>query len=214
MGHAMIHLNSSLMCAVDIFTTGNKFDHDSLIGIGILPLDNFLDIYRDKDPRRKIIPFEIEIIPKRKENIRCYDPEYNKNLPYQISRKRIMDASINGIEAYMAADLLEKWFEDLKLKHNKNIVPLSYNWAYKIHWLIDWLGFETYHHIFDYRYRDILTFSVGMNDQSNFKAHPIQYPKHDVGYLASELKLQYKANQSLLENCLCISEIYKRMLLS
>lgn len=217
MGHTTIHNNNNLLCAADIYTTGQDALKDNLIGVCLLPLDSFYDVYKQSDDRkeiangRRIVPIDIEIKPCRKNTIHLHDKLWMKSLPKGVNRAKILHAGTEGIDAFNAADYFDIWFQNLKLPYRKKITVISHNWIDKRPFLIDWLGTETYNQIFSNSYRDIVTASIFANDRADVRNNEIPYPKNFLTYLCSRMKIEYSQKQDLITNCVAIAECYRTM---
>ena len=95
----MLHLNGNILAAIDVETTGLVPGFNDIVQICVLPLD--ADIKPLKMPG--LTPFYMDLQPKRPENV---DPEVLVK-----QRQLICDATIRGMEAYAAADLLMSGFK-------------------------------------------------------------------------------------------------------
>jgi hypothetical protein len=192
--------NGHLLCAIDIFTNGPDMKLHDLIEISILPLDSEI-----KPIGSGMIPFSPILRPKRSDK---YLDSLQPNL-----RTKTAEAMVIGIDPYDAADLLDKWFEDLGLASNKRIIPLAYNWPAIRPYIVDWITQKNFDAIFDYRYRDILTATLFCNDRADMKVEQIPYPKVDLQYLASQSKIERRSQWDTIADCAIIAEIYRRCLM-
>lgn len=195
----LLNLNGNMLCCIEIITTGPLVKHDNLIQVCILPLNS------EWQPHKGIIPFYTDIIPKRPENIDL------DNLPKKVNRKRVTKASIDGKDAYIAADLFEDWFERIRFMPGKKLSIIAYDWHSKKDWLVDWLGPTMYDKFFDYRYRDPLPAALFANDVADMKVNNLPYPKLHFQYLCSETKTESDNTPDCLSKCLSIAELYVKM---
>lgn len=212
------HLNSNIICAVSIKTTGyTPFYHD-LVSIAIVPLNGVFGINKD------YIPFCLDIVPNRPENIdwdlknaiTMESNSVNKNIDTEdiiTSRSRLSKIAADGMDSFKAAELLEAWFEKLNLKEKKKIVPLAYNWKFSAPFILDWLaGPLNFDYFFDSRYRDIATIACFLNDYEDWRNRPVPFPKVTKKYLCSQLKIEHDHRDDCVADCLIIREIYLSML--
>lgn len=195
---SMIHLNGHQLCAVDTETTGLKPFHHDLIQVCILPLDEALR------PRRDVLPFYTEMAPRRPENTDFNAMRINK-LEYCKLIQRALDAD-------RIADLFDEWYKKLKLPYNKKIVPLAHNWIHDYAFIWDWLGWENMHGMFDYHYRDTMHAALFQNDLADHHIEQTPYPKVDLRYLCSILKVENKQKHDALADCLATTDCYRRIL--
>lgn len=194
----MIHLNSNLLCAVDVLTTGPKPFHDDLIEICFLPLDFALN------PHTKHLPFHLKIKPRRPENIDI------KNI--KMPKPVIVDHMINGYDADSAADLFDEWFSKLKLKEGKKIVSLGFHWGQNIPFLMDWLGYENMTYRISREYRDIMTVGLFLNDKADNRIEQIPFPKVEFNFLCNYLNIELTNKENCLARTLLILKCYRKML--
>lgn len=196
----MKHLNGHLLCAIDTETTGLIPGYNDVIQVSIMPLDYKLD------PSKDYFPFDMKIVPRRKENI---DPK-----ALEVNRSHLADIMVNGVEADLAADLFEEWFIKLNLPPKKRIMPLAHNWAFDSAFLRDWLGFYNMNDRIDGRYRDTQAVALYLNDVADVYQEDYPYPKVSLRYCASQLKIlvdESRVHDSLYD-CLVCTQIYKFML--
>jgi len=194
----MVHLNGNILCAVDVETTGRDPEKHDIIQIAVLPLDSQIK------PRKDILPFYMEIAPRRPENAELSAGGVNK-----LQLAKIIN---EGMDSYRAADLLEEWFLKLKLPENKRISPLAQNWCFDRGFLIQWLGPRMFEFIFDGRYRDTMTAALYCNDKADFMGEAFPYPKVNLEYLSSQLKVENIKAHDALSDCVTTAEVYRRML--
>jgi len=173
--------------------------HHDLIEVAIMPLDSHFN------PMKHILPFTHTIMPKRKYNIE--DPS-----EATVSKEKLNHACVNGMEAYTALTLLDQWFEALGLNRGKKICPLVCSWHEDREFWVDWMTYETYDQYIDWRIRDISIIANYANDKADLFADSAPYPKQHFTYLCSQLKIHRVRDQDILEDCLCLAEVYKRML--
>lgn len=193
----MKHLNDNLLCAVTAFLTGPDYQRDDIIQICITPLDKFYEVHSE------IVPFFADMKMRRK-NI-------DKNwLGHDFGKIEAIET--RGIDPYYVADALEVWFERYRVREHKLIMPLAYNWVLIRGFLIDWLGFETFNNIFDYRYRDIMPASIYCNDRAYWHSEDYPYPKHDFVYLCNVCNVDYVKANDTMQQSMAVAKCYKSMM--
>lgn len=196
----LLNLNSNMLSAIDIRTTGPMPKRDSIIEICILPVNAELK------PHKKILPFNVDLQPLRPDLI-DFD-----NLPRGTNRMRIFKVTQAGMHPFIAADRFEMWFNKIQFKWQKKLSPLAHNWLLKREFLIDWLGHTVFDNIFDYRYRDPIPAALFANDRADFAGEQIEYPKQNFAHLASQLKVEHERSPDTLQHCISLIEVYRRML--
>lgn len=195
----MEHLNSNLLCAIDIEVTGDDPFHHDICEITIIPIDYNIERMRNADF------FHAEISPRHKDRI---DPE-----TMSVSREKLLTISNHGLDSVSAEAALEKWFDDLNLGPNKQIMPIAFQW-YRIYpYIRRWLGRLTYDYIFHENCRDIQSVSLFNNDYYYHHIEPVPFAKNDFSYLCSASKtlrepIRYR---DTMTDCLTIIELYKKM---
>lgn len=192
------HLNGNLLCALDLETTGLDPKKHDIIEVAIVPLDAF---YK---PLTTIMPFVAELKPTRPENISQEAIGVNKN-----DIARLMQS---GLDAFHAADLLELWFERIELASGKQIAVLGHNWPFDRAFLIEWLGWENFNHLFSRYYRDTICASLFLNDYADTRNEKVRYPKNSLEYLCTVLNVKNAKPHSALYDALATAECYRIML--
>lgn len=195
---SMIHLNGNILCVIDCETTGCIPGHHDMWQICILPLNEKLE------PENGILPFYHDLIVKRPENI---------DLPALKNRAEFINAQTNGLDADFSATLFDEWFDRLKLGFRKRIVPLAQNWVFDRGFIIDWLGNVAFNQQFDACYRDLIPTTLYLNDVADFEIEQTPFPKVNLAYLCSQLKIEHLKAHNALADCVATAKIYKRLVL-
>lgn len=201
--HGMVHLNGNLLAVMDTETTGLVAGFHDVIQVCVMLLDSNIEpltSYRGQD----VLPFYMDLQPKRPENADAR--------ALQVNKLDLAQTIQHGIEPFQAADLFEEWFEKLGLPFGKKLCPLGANVPFDRSFMIDWLGNETYNQFFDYHIRDIQAVANFLNDRSAFQGRQAPFPKVNVAYLASQLKIDHSKSHDAMQDCLVEARIYKRML--
>jgi hypothetical protein len=195
----MVHMNNNILCAVNIRTGGPRAGYDDLMQIGICVLNSYAQ------PSQLVLPFYTDLQPKRPEN-------FESKAGNDFTKDEFCNVALGGLDPYVAADRFDEWFTKLGLASNKRICPLAYDWPNTKEFLIDWLGKESVEQYFDLRYRDILSMALYANDKANMKGDSPPYPKVNLQYLCSTLKIPRSRPHDTLQNCVYISQIYEKMI--
>lgn len=207
----MKHLNGNILAVVDCETTGCDPTKHDILEICVLPLNKHLE------PSKTIMPFNLMMIPRRKENIdfealRCME-QMDQFYREQVckSKERIIETTLSGIDQNYAAELLVEWFEKLQLAPNKRIMPIAHNWVFDRGFIIDWIGQLTFDLIFDPRYRDTMSASLFMNDFADYRGDPYPFQKNNLQYLCSTLHVERERSHTAIDDCIATAEVYRRM---
>jgi DNA polymerase III epsilon subunit-like protein len=193
----MLHCNGHILCAVDIETTGLEPGFHEIWQICVLPLDS------DLKPSKVILPFYMDLKPEMPENA---DPK-------AISREKLTQACLRGMNQYKAADMLVEWFEKkLGLAMEKRIMPLGCNYAFDQIFLRLWMGNKSYAQVFDGRYRDVMCASLYANDSAYFAQEQIPYSKNSLSWCCAALKVENTNPHDALSDCMATAEVYRLML--
>ena len=214
------HFNDNVLGVIDVETTGVIPGHHDIIEVAVIILDYKYDI----DPT--VTPFAVDLRPKRPENIdlqavsviqdKFASNLYNKETRDKVisSRERITTSLAKGMSAEKAADLFFQWFENLKLLPYRRILPIAHNWVFDRGFMIDWLGYDGFDHIFDPRYRDTMSNALFENDCADWFATQYPYAKVNLQYLCSQLKVERPRCHRALDDAVATAEVFKKMIKS
>jgi DNA polymerase III epsilon subunit-like protein len=197
---SMQHLNGNLLCAIDVETTGLRVRHHEIWQIAILPLGP------DIRPLKQYVPFYQNLKVQCPENI---DPD-----ALEVSKTRFADMQLRALDPFDAADLLETWFERLKLPIKKKILPLAQNWVFDREFIREWLGIETFDYIFHHRARDAMVAALFMNDLADHKNIHVPYPIVSLKELGYRLHVKNEKPHDALQDCITTAEVYRKMLVA
>jgi len=193
----MLHLNGNLLCAIDVETTGLDPSKHEITEICILPLDAKLEV------SRKIMPFNIFMRPDKPENIDWGALKLTQTDFFQLCEK--------GMDKWAAADLFDEWFQKLKLAEWKRISPLAHNWPFDRAFIKEWLGSAGFELHIDGRFRDTMSTALYINDENDAKNEQCPFPKVNLSYLASTLKIDFDKIHNALDDCVLTAKIYKQL---
>lgn len=193
----LLHLNGNVLCAIDCETTGLIPGKHEIVEICFLPLDANLK------PKRDIVPFDIQIRPDNTDDI-----DWDSFKVTKIDFARLCQS---GIDKYDAADLFERWAEKLQLAMNKRISPLAHNWVFDSAFIRAWLGPKTYEYYIDGRYRDVMSTGLYLDDVEDRKNERIPFPKVNLSYMASQLRVPHERAHSALGDCITTAEVYREL---
>lgn len=200
----MKHLNKNRICVVDIHTTGLRPAYHDPIEICVLVVGQGFQL--DKS----ILPFHMVIQPKRPENI-------NWNKLGKFEKSKLKQKLKYAVDPWNCQESFEQWYKKLRLKDNKRIQPLAYDWAKQRAFLQDWFGYNEddtpfFFDFFDpFRFRDLASLALYMNDLawSNSEPYPIQ--KQLFAYICNRLNVIYQKPKNCLSRCFAILECWRKL---
>jgi DNA polymerase III epsilon subunit-like protein len=191
------HWNSHLLCAIDIETSGTDPERHDILQICVLPLKP------DLTPDSRIIPFYIDMQPQRL--FSEVDP-----MAMRVNKLDWHKLYETALDPWRVAELFEEWWQKLGLPLKKSIIPLAHNYPFEDKWLTNWLGPISMSHYF-YQYRDTMALANSINDMADFNNEPWPYPKTNLAYLCSQLKVENINPHDAMGDCLATAECYKKM---
>lgn len=193
-----IHMNSNMVCAIAIETTGFKPYYHEICEIAVVPLDSFFK------PNKKIMPFTMEISPIKQERI--------DNETMTVSRAKMLHYKAYGENSYEAGSKFLEWFDRIGFLRGKSIIPLCYDWPKIRPFIYDWLGPANADGCFNYRYRDILSTANFLNDYCDWHIDNCPYAKVDLQYICSSCGIPRERPHNPLQDCVVIGKVYNYML--
>jgi len=200
MSRSMIHLNGNQLCAIDVETTGLRPGFHEIHQIAILPLDSRIK------PSKGIIPFVTDIKVEYPERI---EPKAIKMPRAEFARRQQ-----RAIDQFTAADLLDDWFERLKLAFYKRISPLAQNWPFDRSHVMAWLGDDSFEYIFSPLYRDTMPAAMFHSDLADFRSEKITFVQYNLQYLCQKVNVVNEKAHDALQDCVATAEVYRRLLLA
>ncbi len=193
----MITLNGNVLCAIDVETTGTVAGFHEITQVCFLPLDN------DLVPRRDIVPFDILLKIDFEDRI-DWDA-------LKVTKTNFMKHQQVAMDKYRAADLFEDWVAKLKIPERKRISPLAHNWPFDKAFIMDWLQPSAFSTYIDGRFRDTMALAMSINDIYEFLNEPVPFPKVNLKYLASTLKIPFTGAHNALVDCDATAKVYKAL---
>lgn len=190
------HTNLNMICALDIRVGGLDPLTSDLLEVCIMPLNHS---YR---PHQEFPPFNI-----------CIRPSFLVDLKIaSLNKDRFQEQFVESInDVVKVEELLNYWWGNIRVKPDKRIIPLVWDWPEKKKWLQHWLG-ETYSEIFHESYRDALPLLNFINDREDYRGEepPYKFPTFDQLIVRSGMTLLQR--NSLMANCKALSDCYRYLL--
>ena len=190
----MVHLNSNILCAVDLNTTGPIVGEHEIYELSVMPLDVMYKM--DK----QFMPFNTTIRP---ENPKIVDKKH-------LSQDKLVKV-MRGHDPFTVVDLFEDRFKKLNLPDRKRIMVISYDWPTKsafLKYLFQPKLFDLYFHEW---YRDLIPVSLYLNDNADMNIEPVPYPKSLLTFIAGRLGLPFEDKCDTLNNARTIANCYERI---
>jgi DNA polymerase III epsilon subunit-like protein len=192
----MISLNSNVLAALDLETTGTIPHYHEITQVAILPLDVNLD-------PMDVSPFYM--------NIRAEHPERA-----MVAAMAASGQSLTQLEQcpdkYQVSEALEEWYQTLGLPMNRCLMPLTQNGVFDIPFMKAWLGEECYHRYFTFFGRDTLQLAGGLNDRAAWKGQSLPFSRLGLKSLANKLGVELLNHHDALADCLATAKVYREML--
>jgi DNA polymerase III epsilon subunit-like protein len=193
------NLFGHILTAVDVETTGTEPGWHEIVQVACVPLDQNLN------PSKEHRYFYLDGIA----------PEYPERQSMDAKGKTKLDAhklAEECISQTRAADLMDEWFMSLNLPSGKRLVPLAHNWGFERTMMLDWLGPDTFHTIWDGRARDTMMSGAFINDMHFWQG--MADPFHDIGLLSmcKRLGVPLENAHNALADTLATAKVYKALL--
>jgi len=195
----MVHINGNQLCAVDVETTGVRPGYHEIWQVAILPLDSKIK------PWKGVLPFYLEL--------KVQYPERIDKKAIKLPRAEFARRQQRAVDPFTAADLLDDWFDRLKLAIYKRICPLAQNFPFDRSFLIAWLGEASYEHLFSPLYRDTMPAAIFHSDLSDFHSDKIKFVQYNLQYLCQKVNVINEKAHDALQDCIATAEVYRRLLL-
>jgi DNA polymerase III epsilon subunit-like protein len=187
------------MCVIDTETTGLDPMIHEIIQVCVLPLDSNLQ------PIKDILPFNVLLRPEK--------PHLANSQAMKIHGISIEQLNKIGIDKFKALDMFDEWWDKLNLPVYKKIAPLGQNWPFDAAFLKQWMGNESFNQYFHYHFRDTCSTALFLNDYAAFHAEAVPFPKVNLKYLCSQLKIENLRAHSAVSDCVATAEVYRQMVM-
>lgn len=177
---------------------------------------------------KRVLPFYMNMKPKR--------PHTIDHKAMHVTRLNFAMLMQRAVDPWDAADLFEQWFENLKrdtsarkalLPEGKKLLIVGQNWPFDRNFVIDWLdglsdpingeyiNFDSFFHPW---YRDTMAVAQFLNDRYVLDPgcvldHKVPFPKSNLGYICSQLKIKNLKPHDALQDCVATAEAYRLMCL-
>lgn len=185
-----------MIVAMDIETTGLEAGHHDVIEIAMVPLG------WDLKPDQNYQPFQSIVKPLYPDRA---DPKALKINKIDFVR---LQAEAPTRETVTVA--MEDWIQKLNTPYG-NIEPLAHNWMFERSFMIEFLGFNTFNHLFHYHFRDSMVAAQFINDRAILKGFNKPYQSVSLQRLASQLQIPVSRGHRALEDAVLCAEVYRQL---
>jgi len=191
------YLNNNKFCVVDITSSGQVPGFHDLIEICIVPVTSGIL------PDKSVMPFSVFMEPKNLQNAQPYSGYLAEYMKY-------------AMNPWDAAASFERWYEKLKLKGNKRIFPISFNWSAKQHFIMDWLshsedGQPFYYDFFDtFRCIDLVTLPLYWNAVLLGNGDRCVFTRQTFTNLCTRFGIEWIKPLTAQTRCFLMLEIYRK----
>jgi DNA polymerase III epsilon subunit-like protein len=208
----MKHHNDNLLVAVDVETTGLESGYHEIVQIAVVPLGDDFEWYRPmmffshnmrpNHPER-MNPEAMRVIKKSDDSL-----DYGMVVTEKAALARFVN---EGIDQDRCADLFMDWFEKLRLKPKKKLIPVGHNLQFDMPMIKAWLGKEAFEYIFDPRCRDTMGVSLFWNDVDGFRGDRCTFKDVRLGSLCVSLKVENLKAHNAFDDAIATARCYGRM---
>lgn len=157
-------------------------------------------------PNKSILPFWTSMRP-REGREKDYDLQH-----MGLSKVDYLALLTKSLDQYSVHDMFEEWYNKLGIDYKKKIMLLGHDLAAQKSFLQEWLGYHHIKHFFSDQTRDIKVAALFENDKADFHNRPYPFPKFHLQYMATSLRIERKRPHNSLQDCLVITECYRRMM--
>jgi DNA polymerase III epsilon subunit-like protein len=192
------HLNGSLLCAVDVETTGCMPGYHEIIQIAIVPLDSNIE------PIDSLRPFYMTI-----------SPQYPDRLDKEAFSKHKLDISVlaqQSLDSTRVADLFDEWFQRLNLPYKKSLVPLAHNWVFEAGFLKAWLGLTGFNSYWHPHPRDTMQMAIAANDRAYMRGDKLPYERVALKSLCHYFNIKLEHAHDALHDALATAKVFQNLL--
>jgi hypothetical protein len=186
-----------MICAVDIRVGGSDPLVSDLLEICILPLNH------SYKPHEEFPPFNVSMRPSFLVDLKV--ARLNKDRFREQFEQSLLD-QIKGVE------LFEYWWNMIRIKEQKKIIVLTWDWPVVKPWLQNWLGDHNFEYNFHETYRDLVPLMNFLNDREDYYGNPVKFVIPTFENVAKRSGHTLIDRNSLVANCVAMSHMYRKFL--
>lgn len=193
-----IHVNSNIICAIDIRIGGENPIGSDLLEVVCIPLNHSYKMHRE------FKMFQVKIRPSWR---------VDRKLA-RLNEHIFREYEQSPHDAIGSFSLFEYWVkETLELKENKKLIPLVWDWGSVKPWIEMWCGgSETFNYYFHESVRDMLPVLNFINDRCDFWGEDVKF-KHPTMYqLLERNEVSLIDKNSCPANCKALIDAHYQML--
>lgn len=196
---AQSNLFGHVLTAIDVETTGTHPGWHEIIQVAAVPLDAQLQ------PSKRYRHFYLE-------GIAPYHPERQEQdakMKTHLDAKRMAEECITQERA---AELMDEWFVSLELPSGKRLVPLAHNFGFERTMMLEWLGPEAFHTMWDGRSRDTQVVAAFINDMHWWQGLSDPFPEISLTQLCKRMGVPLDNAHNALADAIATAKVYKALL--
>jgi len=192
----MKHFNNHRPCVVLTKRNGSNPIADDLVEVVFIPLTDGLR----QSEFKEICAMTLR--PRKQGKL--HRAEYEHAMKY-------------GLDPITAMELFDKWYNNLQLRFNKRILPITYNWPAQYGFLQEWIGYDSENQpiIGDYiadLYRDILPISLYWSELADLNDLVPPFHTPALTRIGTRLGVIKPKSKSLLDRAFFLLETYDRLM--
>lgn len=193
----MVHLNGSLIAAIDYETLGRRAGYHDIVQMAVVPLNS------DLRPYEGIRPFYTTMRPTH--------PERVERQAMRVHGLDLDHLLMHAPEPGRVQDLLLEWYEKLELPFGKKLVPLAHNWAFEKGFTEAWLGADLMETLFYGTARDSMLVAGYINDKEAMSGNTPPFPMLGLKSMALKFGIINEKPHDAYHDSITEAEVYRTL---
>lgn len=179
------HVNSNVMCAIDIRRGGEDADNSDLLEVCFLPVGPSYKLSSE---------FKLCQIKMR--------PSWRVDTKVaRVSKEHLDEFTKSPFDAVTGFSIFERWFATLDLREHKKIIPLVWDWARIRPFLVNWMGPINFAHHIDENVREARSVLNFINDRADISGQKIEFVAPKFSQFLSKNRVELIDTNSVPANC-------------
>lgn len=208
----MKHHNDNLLVSIDVETSGLLPGYHEILQIAAVPLGDDYRWNRHLNYFNHIMrpDFVERVDPDAVKTLRRHDTSLDYD-EVVVSKAAIARFCTEGLEQSKCADMFVSWFEKLRLKPKKRLLPVGHNLQFDMAFIKAWLGQDSFDYIFDPRWRDTMCISLFWNDVDAFRGDRCTFKDAKLSSVCTSMKVENMMAHNAFDDCIATAECYANM---
>lgn len=185
-----------ILCSFALKTSGPDFNNDVVTKIAFLPMTCEFEHWKD------VAPLTLTMKPKINGSLKDMKLGTRMELLKEMNAAYTQEAGVKFLFGW-----LEKFID---LDQNK-IILLTSNFHLKYPFLVNWLGIETYNHIFAKQHRDLFSSAFVLDDKCEFNLKGTPFWNSEAAVF-STLQVPSPKHKNVLQEAILIAKAYKMLI--